>query len=208
MDDSLGPFERNGLCVVDLHKPVDSVAQLAGRGETGATQSRAAEDAEPAFHLIQPRTVGRRVVQMDVWVKPSAWRSCSRFVRVQIVEDHVDLAARMGGHQIVHEVEKLAAAATRIVPCLYLPGEHIQSGKQGSGPVALVTVAEAVHGLSIGRRRNPWARSSAWMWGFSSTESSRAFSGGFIYRPTTSAAFGPNSGSVLMHQLCRRCNWI
>src|ERR1019366_1084898 len=40
----------------------------------------------------------------------------------------------------------------------------------------------------------------AWILGFSSTLSTTAFSGGFRYKPTTSAAFGPNSLSVLTHQ--------
>src|SRR3990172_9125426 len=42
------------------------------------------------------------------------------------------------------------------------------------------------------------------MLGFSSTEITRAFSGGARYKPTISAALGANSGSVLTHQLlCR-----
>src|SRR6058998_643122 len=42
------------------------------------------------------------------------------------------------------------------------------------------------------------------MLGFSSTEITRAFSGGFKYKPTMSAALAVNSGSVLTHQLrCR-----
>src|SRR5262252_2493685 len=44
--------------------------------------------------------------------------------------------------------------------------------------------------------------------GFSSTDKTSAFSGGFRYSPTTSAALGPNAGSVLMHQLLRRCRQI
>src|ERR1035438_10440868 len=49
--------------------------------------------------------------------------------------------------------------------------------------------------------------------GFSSTHKTSACSGGFRYSPPMSAAFGPNSGSVLIHQLnsaaavskCRAC---
>src|SRR5450631_4222364 len=38
-------------------------------------------------------------------------------------------------------------------------------------------------------------RSSAWIWLFSSTHSTTAFSGGLWYRPTTSTTFSTNSGS-------------
>src|SRR5439155_1593677 len=41
------------------------------------------------------------------------------------------------------------------------------------------------------------------MLGFSSTESTNAFCGGFKYNPTISAALAANSASVLTHQL--RC---
>src|ERR1035438_4416174 len=59
--------------------------------------------------------------------------------------------------------------------------------------------------LPLGSRSQPCARSKAWIDGFSSTHKTKAFSGGLKYSPTMSAAFGPNSGSVLMHQLRRRC---
>src|SRR5271169_2267783 len=46
------------------------------------------------------------------------------------------------------------------------------------------------------------------MLGFSSTLSTTAFNGGFRYSPTTSAALGANSLSVLTHQLRCRCRWM
>ena len=95
MDDSFGPFKRDGLGVVHFHKPVDGIAKLTRRGETGASQGCAVEDTEPAFHLIQPRAVCRSVVQMDIWVslQPAILFG---FVGVQVVQDHVNLAIRVG----------------------------------------------------------------------------------------------------------------
>jgi len=66
MDDGLRPFKRDGLPIMHFHKPVDRFARLAWRGETGATQSSATEDAEPALHLIQLQAADRSVMQMDV----------------------------------------------------------------------------------------------------------------------------------------------
>ena len=39
-------------------------------------------------------------------------------------------------------------------------------------------------------------RSKAWIWVFSSTQTTTAFCGGFMYSPTTSRTFASNSGSV------------
>jgi hypothetical protein len=39
-------------------------------------------------------------------------------------------------------------------------------------------------------------RSSAWTWDFASTQSTIAFCGGTMYRPTTSVTFPTSSGSV------------
>ena len=41
-----------------------------------------------------------------------------------------------------------------------------------------------------------WVRSSAWIWDFSSTESTTACLGGSTYRPTMSSSLAANSGSV------------
>jgi len=52
-------------------------------------------------------------------------------------------------------------------------------------------------------------RSSAWIWLFSSTHSTTAFSGGARYRPTTSRTLASSSGSVENLNVSRRhgCTW-
>ena len=50
-----------------------------------------------------------------------------------------------------------------------------------------------------------WDRSSAWIWLFSSTHSTTAFSGGLWYSPTTSTTFSTNSGSVDSLKVSCRC---
>ena len=50
-----------------------------------------------------------------------------------------------------------------------------------------------------------WDRSSAWIWLFSSTHSTTAFSGGLWYSPTTSTTFSTKNGSVdSLKESCRR----
>src|SRR5450755_4245037 len=49
-----------------------------------------------------------------------------------------------------------------------------------------------------------WERSSAWIWLFSSTHSTTAFSGGSWYSPTTSTTFSTKNGSVdSLKESCR-----
>src|SRR5579884_4017435 len=66
MDDGLRPFEGDGVIVVGLYEGIDGLPQLPRRSETCTTQRRAAEDTEPALHLVQPGTVGRREMQVHL----------------------------------------------------------------------------------------------------------------------------------------------
>ncbi len=98
----------------------------------------------------------------------------------------------MEGNHLVHEVEELGAPAALVVAGLDQAGRHLESGEQGGGAVALVAWAKPLSAWPFGSRSQPWARSSAWMCGFSSTHRTTACSGGFRYRPTISAALAAN----------------
>ena len=50
-----------------------------------------------------------------------------------------------------------------------------------------------------------WVGSSAWIWAFSSTESTTACLGGSTYRPTMSSSLAANSGSVERLKARIRC---
>jgi len=72
-------------------------------------------------------------------------------VGVQVVQHHMNLAARVLTHDLIEEVEELAPSAAAVVACLYLSGDDVECGEQGGGPVPLIAMAEAVHGSSIGQ---------------------------------------------------------
>ncbi len=55
--------------------------------------------------------------------------------------------------------------------------------------------------------RTGWVRFRAWIWLFSSTHSTSAWSGGFRYRPTMSQTFSTKNGSVESLKLRVRCGW-
>src|SRR5918993_1405585 len=53
--------------------------------------------------------------------------------------------------------------------------------------------------------RPGWVRSSAWIWLFSSIDSTTAWAGGSTYRPTTSLNFSANCGSLESLNVFIRC---
>ena len=55
----------------------------------------------------------------------------------------------------------------------------------------------------IGKRG--WERSRAWIWLFSSTQRTRARSGGAKYRPTMSRTFSTKKGSLDSLKVSERC---
>jgi hypothetical protein len=52
--DCFGPFERMGVRIMGLNKAINGLTQLPHRSEAGTPQGVAAQDAEPALHLVQP----------------------------------------------------------------------------------------------------------------------------------------------------------
>src|SRR5262249_17930412 len=112
------------------------------------------QNTEPTLHLVEPTGSGGRVMEMDVRVTRQPVVSF-RFVRVQIVEDHMNLPSRMVTDHLIHEIEKLAPSAPRIEAVLNLPGRHIQSRKQGGSSVSLVIMAEPPQGPASGNLQVP-----------------------------------------------------
>src|SRR5215510_9016484 len=132
--DLLGPLEGVSGLIVSLDKGIDLIANLAWRGETRAGQGFGGENGEPYFHLIDPGGMGRRKMEMDVLVprKPAVVLG---LVGIEIVQDHMDLAAGMFGNQAVHEIEELDATAALIMAGFDQASGNIEGGEQGRGPV-------------------------------------------------------------------------
>src|SRR5215831_10363025 len=142
MHDGLGPFKGMGLGIMSLDKAIDGLTQLPHRSKAGPPQRTATENAEPALHLIEPTGSGGGVVEMDVGMTGEPVISFG-FVGVQIVQDHMNLPSRMLADELVHEVEKLSTASTRIVAGLNLSGGNIQRCKQSGRSMPLVIMTES-----------------------------------------------------------------
>ncbi len=91
-----------------------------------------------------------------------------------VVEDNVDqLAGRNRRFDGVEEADELLMAVTLHVAADDGSVEDIERSEQGGGAMALVVVGQVpARPFFIGRPG--WVRSSAWIWLFSSTESTMA----------------------------------
>src|SRR5436305_15168873 len=118
-----------------------------GEVKAGASECLSGENAEPAFYLVQPRGIGRSEVKLDVGIalEPAV---LFRLMRVQIVQHDMDLAARVLGHNLIHELQELTPPSTAVMCRLHLSSGDLKRGKQGGRAVTLIAVAESVHCLS------------------------------------------------------------
>src|SRR5437016_13952690 len=62
----LGPFEGCRILIPTGHKSFDCFDQHADAGEVSALQGATAQDAKPAFNLIEPAAVGGNEVKMHI----------------------------------------------------------------------------------------------------------------------------------------------
>src|ERR1700745_2989850 len=108
--DLLGPLEGVSGLVIGVDKGVDPIANLAWRGETRAGQSLGGEKGEPDLDLIEPGGMVRVKMKMDVLV-PRQPAVVFGLVGIEIVQNHMDLAADIFGHQTVHEIQELDTPA-------------------------------------------------------------------------------------------------
>ena len=131
-DDLLGPLEGVSGLVVGVDKSVDVIANLARRGETRAGQSFGGENGEPDLDLIEPGGIGRGKMEMDVLV-PRQPAVVFGLVGIEIVQNHMDLAAGMFGRQAVHEVQELDAPAALIMAGLDQASGNLEGGDANFG---------------------------------------------------------------------------
>ena len=150
MDDGLGPNEGNGAGIVAGDEVIDVVPELVDVGEAGLGERTTLQDREPDLDLVEPGAVGRGEVKANVRVADAPSLALGLMGR-EIVEDDMDLLARIGGDDAVHEVEELDAPAALVMAGGDLAGEDVESGEQGRGAVALVVVAVAAERSPVGQ---------------------------------------------------------
>ena len=151
---------------------------------------------EPAFHLIDPRRVRRREMQVEARVaeQPAMDERC--LMRGVVVQD--DVHVEVGWHLHINAIHQLAELGSAVPPTQFaydLARGDVQRSEQRRGAVTFVVIVR--RSTWPGRIGSVgWLRSSAWIWLFSSAHSTSARSGGLRYRPTMSQTFSINCGLV------------
>jgi len=156
VDFLFGPLEGGGVLIPASDKGFDRLDQHFNAGKAGSLQCAAAQNAKPAFHLIEPGAVCRDEMKMDLGMgfEPAILLG---FMRIEIVQHNVNLFVRIFGYQLVHEIQKFASAPAPIMPCMHQPSGHLQGRKERGGAMALVFVCKASEGSTVGQA-NPALR--------------------------------------------------
>ena len=73
-----------------LDEVINGLAQVSEGGHAQPSQGLTPQDAEPAFHLVEPGGMGRRVMKMDVGMlcQPAVML---RLMGIQVVQDDMKL---------------------------------------------------------------------------------------------------------------------
>src|SRR6516165_3522353 len=100
-----------------MRRPVGPSARRAQPyGEGRAAERLTFEDREPDLDLVEPGSAGRREVEADVGMALEPEISLG-FMGAQVVEHDMNGLARIGGDDVVHEVEELDPPAPRLMRC-------------------------------------------------------------------------------------------
>lgn len=163
---------------------------------SAASNLLARDLGKPPLHLVDPRRGSWREARMEARMtrKPTFHRK--GLVCAVLIHHDVDVGLIWEAViEYCQEFENLRVTMTTVQLPDQLSGRNIQGRKQRGRAMAL-----GVMGASLGRPgvmgRIGCVRSSAWIWLFSSTQSTTALVGGARYSPTMSRTLSTNSASV------------
>ena len=173
-----GPDEWFGIGVGLLLEAVDGGREIGDAFEEAAFEPPSCQLGEEALNGVEPGGGGRGEVEMKALVSPEPGAELGMLVCGVIVEDQMHRALGRGfGIDLVEEADELLMPVAAHALADDLAVEHVERGEQGGCPVPLIIMV-------IGAQRprfigSPgWVQSSAWIWLFSSTDSTSACSGG------------------------------
>ena len=152
--------------------------------EDATFQSSPRQLGEVAFDRVEPRGRGRRKIERPTRVSGEPLTDLGMLVGGVVVDDAMDKLA--GGHRCLDRIEE---ADEFLVPMLLhttaddLAVQHVEGCEQRGGAVPDVVVRHGATAAFLQRQRPGWVRSSAWIWLFSSIESTTACAGGSTVEP-------------------------
>ena len=117
-------------------------------------QSRLAQNAEEAFHHVDPGGMGRRMVKVHARISPQPSPGGLILVNVQVVQHPMQVALRKGGDDVIHEMKEVDRGAPLLHGGQDLAGRDFQSHQQGLGAMTDILVGPTPGFL--GPQRDTW----------------------------------------------------
>ena len=139
------PGEGLRVLIPVIDELLDAFAQVRYRGE-GAAPDRALRDqAEPTFHLIQPGTVGGRVVDVETRMTREPAFDFGVFVRAVVIDDEMQIQVRRHGLiNMPEKAQKLLMPMARLALSEHGTFGDIECGEQRGRAVTIVVMRDAL----------------------------------------------------------------
>lgn len=167
--DTGSPHEGRRRSVPRGEELVDATLQLAHAAEGAAAHGLGVELCDRAFDQVEPARVGRDEVQQEPWVSRQSAPDAGVAVRALGVEEQ-ELPI---GKLAVEFAQDLLMALALLALNDQAGFDHRERGEQRGGAVPNIVMGEGTAATRL--ESNPvWVRSSAWIWLYSSTESTTA----------------------------------
>ena len=133
---ALGPGERiTGLVVVGK-EPAKELFEILFRSLDAVGQPLLTENTEEAFDEIQPGGMSRGVMKPHLWMTVQPVAGSLILMSVQVIDYHMQLAIRMGSHDIIHELQEVVDGGAPVTDVSHhLAGSNFESSDQGLGSV-------------------------------------------------------------------------
>src|ERR1700732_414243 len=146
------PFNRSGFSIVGADIAHDFAIQILNRSKDAAGNEIALDFREPDFDLIEPRRIGRGVMNAYFWMTDQKIADRLGFMRAQVIADDVnDSFWSLTGDEIFQKGDELCTgvAGAGLADDLAAPG--IKGGIERERSMAIIF--KAVSFSPTGRKR-------------------------------------------------------
>ena len=186
------------MAVVVVDECEDLSGEFVDGVELAVFEYASLQDREEQLDLVEPRRVRRGVVQEHAGMRVEELLDGRGAVRGEVVDDAVQLEVTWGlRDKVGEELDEVGASGRVGDPSGDGAVVDVEPGEEHGGAVTDVPVVASPPRTSTAGLVG-FTRDLAWIWDFSSTDHTTAFSGGFRYNPQTSPAFAQKSGSWLV----------
>ena len=132
------------MCVVLAYELLDAVDKLLHVSERPALDGALADDAEPALDLIEPRSVGRREVNMKARSLSEPGADLGVFVCGVIIHHHMHVQCRRYvGFNVTEEGQEFLVTMPRFALANDRAGDDIEGREKRRSAVSKVIVGDA-----------------------------------------------------------------